>query len=101
MAKPESLSFDDFAARYCARHVQTPEGLRELLREQRQRYTPDGWVMLECQMLGGSRCGEYTVIAYGPQNTWKAPPTSPVSPRGLASDMSIVVATLAASEVQL
>ena len=99
MAKPESLSFADFAARYCARQVQTPDGLRAVLREQRERYSPEGWVLLECQMLDGSRCGEYTVVAYGPQNTWKAPPTGPVSPRVLASDMSVVVATLAASEV--
>lgn len=30
----------------------------------------------------------------GPNNTFKQPPDHPVSPRGLASDMSVVVALL-------
>jgi hypothetical protein len=93
----ETLTFDAFAARYCERQMQTPEGLRTVLQAQRARYRPKGWCLLECHQLDSSRCGELTIIPFGPENTFKEPPTHPVSPRGLASDMAIVVALLPAS----
>lgn len=93
-------AFEVFAARYCLRQEQTPAGLREVLREKILEYSPEGFFMLECVLLDSSRAGELVILPYGPNNTFKAVPTGPVSPRGLASDMSVVVATLAASEVQ-
>lgn len=96
---PETLDFDTFAARYCERQQQTPEGLLAILRQQRERYAPVGWLLLECHMLDSSRVGELTILPYGPQNTFKAPPEGAISPRGLASDMSVVVSLLSAESL--
>ncbi len=98
--KVEQMKWKEFAAKYCERQVQTPEGLLKILQAQKKKYDPDGWAMLECQMLDGSRLGELTILVYGPRNTFHAPPERPVSPRGLASDMAVVVAVLPASEIQ-
>lgn len=95
----DSLTFSQFAAKYCERQVQTPEGLREVLKAQAARYQPEGWFMLECQMLDSSLLGSLTILPYGPNNTFKSIPDHPVSPRGLASDMSAVCAILPASEL--
>lgn len=92
----ETLTFDAFAARYCERQEQTPAGLRDVLTAQATRFQPVGWMMLECQVFDSSRLGSLVIVPYGPNNTWKEPPTHPVSPRGLASDMSVVVAVLPA-----
>lgn len=92
-AKP-TLTFAAFAAKYCDRQDQTPDGLRDVLIAQWQRYENDGWMLLECHMMDGSRLGELTILPYGPNNTYKTVPNHPVSPRGLASDMSTVVAVL-------
>ena len=97
--KIESLGFAQFAAKYCERQEQTPDGLRERLTAQKQRYQPEGWFMLECAMLDSSRLGSLTILPYGPQNTFKTVPDHPVSPRGLASDMSVVCAILPATEI--
>jgi len=91
------LSFAEFAAKYCERQANSPEGLREILTAQKARYNPEGWFMLECAMLDSSRLGSLTILPYGPENTFKAIPEHPVSPRGLASDMSTVCAVLPAS----
>ena len=88
------LNFADFAAKYCERQEQTPDGLRTILEKQKQTYQPEGWFMLECQMLDSSRLGSLTILPYGPNNTFKVIPEHPVSPRGLASDMSVVCAVL-------
>jgi hypothetical protein len=93
------LSFDEFAAKYCEKQHQTPDGLKVRLREQKKSFQPLGWMLLECQVLDGSRMGELTILPYGPNNTYKEVPTHPVSPRGSASDMSVVVATLSAEDI--
>jgi hypothetical protein len=92
-----TINFDQLAKEYCERQVQTPEGLREILMHQKQTYNPDGWILLECRMMDSSRCGSYTILPYGPKNTFKAVPEYPISPRGLASDMSVVVAVMPSS----
>lgn len=91
---PPKLTFHDFAAKYCERQEQTPEGLREIFTRQKELYNPDGWMLLECQQFDSSRFASFTILPYGGTATYKEPPTHPVSPRGLASDMSIVVALL-------
>jgi len=97
--KPVSLAFAEFAARYCERQDSTPAELLTTLKRQKESFRLEGWLLLECHVLDSSRLGSYTVLPYGPDNTYKAPPDHPVSPRGLASDMSVVVALLPASEV--
>lgn len=96
----ETITFNELATRYCERQDSTPEQLLEVLRGQKQRYNPDGWFMLQCEMMDSSRMGELTILPYGPNNTFKTIPNHPVSPRGLASDMSCVVATMDASEIK-
>lgn len=95
----ETLSYDAFAAKYCERQESTPDELKEVLRAQKARFSNDGWMLLECQMMDSSRLGSLAILPYGPNNTYHAVPNHPVSPRGLASDMSVVIAVLPASEL--
>ena len=92
-------TFEQFAKRYCETQEQTPDGLREVLKQQISRFQPDGFMLLRCEMLDSSLCGQHVILPYGPRNTFKTPPEHPVSPRGLASDMSVVTAIIPASEV--
>jgi hypothetical protein len=96
----ETLSFLEFARRYCERQVNTPQDLYATLEAQHRIYAPDGWVLLECKGLSSSRLGSYTILPYGPKNTYKEPPAGLISPRGLASDMSEAVAVLLAKDLK-
>jgi hypothetical protein len=93
------LDFAAFAAKYCERQEQTPEGLGDVLREQKARFAPVGWFMLECVQFDSSRLGSLVILPWGPNNTYKSPPEGAVSPRGLASDMSTVCAVLYAEDL--
>jgi len=95
----ETLEFAEFARRYCERHVNTPDGLAEIFQQQVELFQPDGWLLLECQDFSSSRLGHYVILPYGGQATLKTIPDRPVSPRGLASDMSVVVAVLPADKL--
>jgi hypothetical protein len=103
-----NLNYKEFAARYCERQVNTPKDLYATLEAQQRAYQPDGWMLLECQDLASSRGpsisrqrpGQYVILPYGPKNTFKEPPTGLISPRGLASDMSVVVATLKSEDLK-
>lgn len=95
----ETLDYKAFAARYCERMENTPMVLRATLSEQREAYKPDGWMLLECVDMSSRYLGHYVILPYGPNNTFKEPPTRPISPRGLASDMSSVVAILRAGDL--
>lgn len=90
----EELNFEEFIRRYCGRQEQTPEGLSAILAKQKRVYDPDGWMLLECQVMDSSRLGEYVILPFGPNNTFKEVPDHFISPRGLASDISAVVAVL-------
>lgn len=89
-----SLTFPDFAAKYCERQQQTPEGLRAIFTRQKELYNPKGWMLLECEQFDSSRFASFTILPYGGTATYKDVPDHPISPRGLASDMSVVVALL-------
>jgi len=95
----ENVTFQEFARRYCERMEQTPEGLAEVLRDRNDRFKPTGWLLLECVDLSSSRLGHYTILPYGGGATLQEIPAKPISPRGLASDMSSVVAIIKAEEV--
>lgn len=95
----ETLDYKAFAGRYCQRMENTPQDLYGTLEGQQRTYQPIGWMLLECQDLASSRLGHYVILPYGPNNTYKEPPTRPISPRGLASDMSVVVAVLKAEDL--
>jgi hypothetical protein len=99
--QPPILTFPEFAAKYCERQENTPENLKLILQGQLfNNQPPDGWMLLECEQLDSSRVGSLTILAYGPNNTYKSPPSHPISPRGLASDMSVVVALLPHDNLQ-
>lgn len=66
--------------------------LAQRLQQQADKYQPDGWVLLECHVLDSSSLGQLAILPFGPNNTLKVVPDGPVSPRGSASDMSVVVA---------
>jgi hypothetical protein len=70
------------------------KGFFQDLDKQRRQYGPEGWVLVECEQLDSSRLGERVVLPFGENNTLKKIPVGPVSPRGMASDMSVVVAVL-------
>jgi hypothetical protein len=97
----ETLKFDEFAKRYCDTQVQTPEGLRDILESQVKRFQPAGFMLLRCEMLDSSLCGTHVILPYGPNNSFKEPTNHPISPRGLASDMSVVVAVMPVSELKV
>ena len=69
MNTPETLDFNEFARRYCERQEQTPEGLKAILLAQKQKFNPDGWMLLECVVLDSSKLGQLTILPYGPANT--------------------------------
>lgn len=94
------MTFDELAKKYCSRQQSDPEQLHAVLYSQAKKFNPKGWMLLECKQLDSSRCGEYTILPYGPLNTFKEPPTVPISLRGLASDMSVVVGFMTREEFQ-
>ena len=94
MPAVESLDFRSFARRFSPNGGMPPSELLTTLRKQRKDLNPTGWMLIECHMVDSSRFGDRMVIAYGPTCTIHEVPTHPFSPRGLASDMSVVVATM-------
>ncbi len=88
------VSFHDFAAKYCETQKCTPLELLARLRTQALKYEPDGWFMAEAQVMDSSWFGQRIILPYGPKCTFKEVPTTPFSPRGLASDTSVVIAVL-------
>lgn len=93
------MTFTELAAHYCRTQESTPEELRATLLKQIERYAPVGFMLLRCEMFDSHRFGSHTILPYGPNNTHKEPPGHPISPRGLASDMSTVAGTVLASDV--
>lgn len=93
------LTWQELSERYCARQLQTFEGLQRTLLDQLEKFQCEGWMLLECQDMCSSMLGSLTLLPYGPNNTYKAPPNHPISPRGLASDMSTVEGILLASDL--
>ena len=86
------LDRDEFITKYTDGDPDKMADVRIQLQRQQETYTPDGWVMLECHMMDSSSRGDRTIVPFGPHNTWKSIPEGPVSPRGAASDMAVVVA---------
>lgn len=68
-----------------------PDALLDNLQAQQKRYNPTGWFIARCEMFDSHYFGSRVVLPYGgPENTFKEPPAGPFSPRGLASDQSMV-----------
>lgn len=71
------------------------------LQKQKEETQPTGWMLFECQDMSSSHMGETWILPYGPQNGYKEIPQHPVSLRGLASDMAIVIGILAPEDIPL
>jgi hypothetical protein len=92
MRNIHTLCFRDIAEIYCSTQVGDYDSLRQQLNHQRIEFKPTGWMLLRCEMFDSSYFGQHTLLPYGPNNTYKEVPDRPISPRGLASDMSVIVA---------
>lgn len=90
----ELLTFSAFAGKYCETQLCEPDELKVKLRDLAQKLKPKGFVLLRCELMGGSFFGQRVILPYGGDSTLKDVPTSPISPRGLASDMSVVEAVM-------
>lgn len=77
---------------YCETQEGEPIDILGRLTEVAEQYKPDGLMLLRCAMMDSSYFGQRVILPYGPKCTFKTPPALPVSPRGLASDMSTVEA---------
>ena len=92
-------TWEEFASRYCETQDSTPEALTEILRSQVSQYNPVGFFMGEAQLMDSSWYGQVVILPFGPRNTYKAVPEQPFSPRGLASDASVVIGWMPAEDV--
>lgn len=95
----QPVTFAEAAEVYCARQMTTAAALRGTLALQKAKFNCDGWMLLECHMMDSSWLGSLTLMPFGPNNTYKAPVTHPLSPRGLASDTSLCIAVIPATEI--
>ncbi len=89
---PDTITVGELVARFCKRQDATLEQVYRHLDNILRRHDVVGWVLLQCVLLDSSRLGELVIMPYGPGCTLDVVPHKPISPRGLASDMSIVVA---------
>lgn len=88
----ETVSQEELVRRYCARQDATPEQVVERLVAIGKARMVSGWMLAECHQLDSSSMGTLTLVPWGPGCTFKEIPTHPFSPKGLASDMAVVVA---------
>jgi len=91
-----TMTFDEMAKLYCEKQESTPKELKQALQFQKQHYNPNGWMLLEAQDMSSSWLGQLVILPYGPNNTFKEPPAHPISPGGLASDMSVIIGVMPA-----
>lgn len=96
---PKKMTWDEFSGEYCKRQEQTPNRLAMILESQIQGYESKGFMLLECQQLDSSRIGQYTILGFGGNHSYASIPDHPISPRGLASDMSVCVGYIDAADV--
>jgi len=101
VVKPKELTWVECVGLFCGTQDCTPLQLAGDLDRQRKKFNPTGWVLLECQQLDSRYMGTHTMAPFGPTNTFKEPPTRPVSPRGLSSDMSVVIGILLVKELPM
>lgn len=87
---PEQVRRLELIRRYCETQDAKPLDICEILDKQVAQYLPTGFMLLRCVDLSSSRLGSRVILPFGPNNTFKEPPDHPISPRGLASDMSEV-----------
>lgn len=95
----KKVTFDQLAELYCESQEQTPEGLAEVLRRQIENFDSEGFMLLRCEVLDSSRLGDRVILGFGGSHTYQNIPDHPITPRGLASDTSVVECWCDAKEV--
>lgn len=93
------MNWDGLSATYQEKTGVDPQTLATLLNQVAENFEPDSFMLLQCDMLDSSYGGELTILPVGGKATFKEVPDRPISPRGLASDMSSVIGVIAASSV--
>jgi hypothetical protein len=96
----KDMTFEELAAVYCETQECEPHELEEKLIVIAERDKPIGFMLLQCVMMDSSYFGSHTIMPFGPNNTHKELPDLPISPRGMASDMSIVVGVMPAAQLE-
>lgn len=86
----EKVGLTRLLVTYCHSQDNEPEPLREILERQAETNGTIGFMLLKCVMLDSSYLGNRTILGYGGNHTYPEMPDRPISPRGLASDMSEV-----------
>jgi hypothetical protein len=96
----KTITWKELSNTFCSRHKVTEKWLLERLNTQREIYHPKGWMLVECEVLDSSRLGELLIIPYGGNGTaFDEVPDHPFSPRGLASDISVIIGILVEGEL--
>jgi hypothetical protein len=95
----KQLCFEEFAHLYCETQVCEPDELRQRLQSQHAEYKCEGWFLSECQMFDSTSFRNRVIVPFGPNNSFKQIPNHPFSPRGLASDTSVVIAWMPAGKL--
>jgi hypothetical protein len=65
------LGLNDFCTKYCEKQNKAITDLKQWLSCQREQYHPDGWMLLECQVPDSPLVGEYSIVPFGPNNTYQ------------------------------
>lgn len=92
MNQPEKIGYCELLRRYLVTQEGTDESLKAQLDKVEDLFDPDGLMLVQAQIMGSSWYGQHVILPYGPQCTYKQVPDHPITPRGLASDTSVVVA---------
>lgn len=93
------MTWTEFSGLYCKTQACEPDELADKLTQQKEKYAPQGFFIAEAQLFDSTWFGQHVILPYGPNNTFRAVPTTPFSPRGLASDTSVAVGFIAAGDV--
>ena len=86
------IPLEEMVDRYIERQDATAGEILSRLKAISVSYRAVGFMLLECQMMDSSMLGSLVILPFGGKSTFHVPPHHPVSPRGLASDTSTVVA---------
>jgi len=90
---PVVVSKGELVSRYCETQDADARETNARMREIASGREVEGWMLLQGADMSSSYLGQQVILPWGPGCTFKEVPQHPVSPRGLASDMSVVVAT--------
>lgn len=86
----EKVTRMELVRRYCETQEMAPLDLLDIIERQIVEFGPDGFFLARASLMDSSYFGSRVMLPYGPNNTFKTPPDHPFTPRGLASDTSVV-----------